>query len=142
MYAVIRPTTTSSPTSVRWTPHRQRRSVPRSTRSQLNCALQPDYLRLRPALQAQRGPCCTSQPALCVPPDIPQWRVGRPACLATRVRRPAGEFGMCLCFFSQDNNNIGSRRFGLGLAAPTLNRYSRIMPMRTHAHRSPSPTHN
>jgi hypothetical protein len=58
-----------------------------SARRNRNCAVQPDDLRLRPALQTRRGPRCTSTPAVRAPPDIPQWRAGRPARLATRARR-------------------------------------------------------
>ena len=54
--AEIRPTTTSSRTSVRWTPHHQRRSVPPSTQSQLRSPTQPYSTLTRSSSSKQSSP--------------------------------------------------------------------------------------
>ena len=54
--AEIRPTTTSSRTFVRWIPHRQRRSVPHSTQSQLRSPTQPYSTLTRSSSSKQSSP--------------------------------------------------------------------------------------
>ena len=56
MYAEILPTTTSLPTSVRWTPHHQRRSVSRSTLSNPTIFDFDPVFKLDAVLSAQAHP--------------------------------------------------------------------------------------